>query len=58
MCQQVGGLKTTNLAKLVITLPKESFLKWELNFMGPIKTISRFFGNKYILMAIDYAING
>jgi hypothetical protein len=26
--------------------------------MGPVKPIGRIFGNKYILMAIDYAIKG
>jgi hypothetical protein len=29
--------KQKNLAKLVTTFPKEPFLKWGLNFIGPIK---------------------
>jgi hypothetical protein len=27
-CQKIGGLKINFLAKLVITLPKEPFMKW------------------------------
>jgi hypothetical protein len=36
-CQKMGGFKTKSLAKLVITFPKEPFMKWGLGFIGPIK---------------------
>jgi hypothetical protein len=35
-CYKVGGLKTKSLAKLVTTFPKEPFMKWGLDFIGPI----------------------
>jgi hypothetical protein len=40
---------------LVTTLPEEPFMKWGLNFIGPIKLAGRLTRNKYILVAIDYA---
>jgi len=36
-------------------LPKEPFMKWDLNFIGPIKLVGRLIRNKYIMVAIDYA---
>jgi len=36
-CQRTKGLATQNLAKLVTSFPKEPFMKWGLNFVGPIK---------------------
>jgi hypothetical protein len=32
------------------------FQKWELNFIGPIKSTSCCFGNQYILIVISYVI--
>jgi hypothetical protein len=43
------------LATLITTLPKESFMKWGLDFIGSIKPTRRLMGNKYILVVIDYA---
>jgi hypothetical protein len=33
-CQKIGGLAIQSLAKLVISLPKEPFMKWGLDFVG------------------------
>jgi hypothetical protein len=54
ICQNVGGLKIMNLKKLVTTLLKELFMKWMLDFIGPIKCLV-FFNNKYRLLTIDNA---
>jgi hypothetical protein len=43
------------LAKLVITLPEEPFIKWGLDFIGPIKLVRRLTRNKYILEVTNYA---
>jgi len=36
-CQKIGRLATQSFTKLVISFPKEPFIKWGLDYVGPIK---------------------
>jgi hypothetical protein len=48
-CQKNCNLLTQNLAKLIIALHEEPFIKWRLDFIGPIKPTSKMSGNQYIM---------
>jgi hypothetical protein len=53
-CQKTRGLATGSLAKLVMSLPKEPFMKRRFDFVGPIKPTRKSTWNKYILITTNY----
>jgi hypothetical protein len=53
-CQRTRGLVIKSLAKLVTTLIEEPFMKWRLDFVGPIKPTRWLTCNNYIFIATYY----
>jgi hypothetical protein len=56
-CHIIKGLKTKSLAKLVTKLLEEPFMKWVLDFIGPIKLGGKLTRNINVLVVTDYATN-
>jgi hypothetical protein len=55
LCQWTSNMLAQNMAQLITTLFKEPFQKCGLDFIGPIKLTSYYYGNWFILVSINYA---
>ena len=50
-CQRVGNLPKANAMPMAPILAVDIFDVWDIDFQGPYPSS---FGNKYILVAVDY----
>ena len=53
-CQQLGRISRWDMMPLSPIIVVEIFDVWGIDFMGPFPS----FGNEYILLAVDYVLNG
>ena len=54
ICQRLGQPNNKDRMPIYPILPLEPFMKWGLDFVGPIKPKSQMTGCEYIIVAIDY----
>jgi hypothetical protein len=57
-CQKTRRLVTQSLAKLVTSLLKEPFMKWGLDFVGPIKLTRNIQGTHMFLLPHTMLLSG
>jgi hypothetical protein len=56
ICQQLKLLWQSGKGPFRPIMAYEPFMKWGLNFMGPIKPTTKPTGNQYIIVPLDYTI--
>jgi hypothetical protein len=53
-CQKIENFTFSTVAKLVMALLLDPFMKWGLDFIRLVKAMGRYTGNKPILVMMDY----
>jgi hypothetical protein len=54
ICQCLGPLWQSGSGPLKPIMTFEPFMKWGLNYMGPIKPLTRYISNQSIIVVMDY----
>ncbi len=54
ICQRLEPIWQNGKGPFKPIMAFEPFMKWDLDFMGPIKPMARYIGNQYIIVVIDY----